>query len=86
MEGLRLKLKLQYFDHLKQRPKSLEKTSMLGGQEEKGMAEDEMTRWHHQLNGHEFEQTLEDNEGQGTPTCCNRWGSVTKSVTKSDKT
>ena len=30
------------------------------------MTEDEMVRWHHQFNGHEFEQTLGDNEGQGT--------------------
>ena len=36
------------------------------GQEEKGMTEDEMDRWHHRLNGHEFEQTLEDVEGQGS--------------------
>ena len=35
-------------------------------QEEKGTAEDEMDGWHHQLNGHEFEQTLGDGEGQGS--------------------
>ena len=35
------------------------------GQEEKGMEEDEMVGWHHWLNGHEFEQTLGDGEGQG---------------------
>ena len=35
-------------------------------QEEKGETEDEMTGWHHRLNGHEFEQTLEDSEGQGS--------------------
>ena len=59
-----LKLKLQYFVHLMQRANSLEKTLKLGnpeaekdwGQEEKGAAEDEMVGWHHQLNGHEFEQ------------------------------
>ena len=53
-----LKLKLQYFDHLMQRANSLEKTLMLrgiGGQEKKGMTEDEMAGWHHRLNGHEFE-------------------------------
>ena len=58
MEGLMLKLKLQYFGHLMRRVDSLEKTLMLGGigeQEEKGMTEDEMAGWHHQLNGHEFE-------------------------------
>ena len=57
MEGLILKLKLQYFGHLMRRVDSFEKTLMLGGmgQEEKGMTEDEMAGWHHQLNGHEFE-------------------------------
>ena len=35
-----------------------------GGQEEKGTAEDETVGWHHQLNRHEFEQTLRDNEGK----------------------
>ena len=57
LEGLMLKLKLQYFGHLMQRVDSLEKTLMLGGiggQEEKGTTEDEMVRWHHLLNGHEF--------------------------------
>ena len=48
-EGLMLKLKLQYFGHLMQRANSLKKTLMLGktGQEEKGVAEDEMAGWHH---------------------------------------
>ena len=57
LEGLMLKLKLQYFGHLMGRVDSLEKTLMLGGigQEEKEMTEDEMAGWHHQLNGHEFE-------------------------------
>ena len=39
-------------------------------QEEKGETENEMVRWHHQLNGHEFEQTLEDSEGQGSLVWC----------------
>ena len=39
------------------------------GQEEKGATEDEMVRWHHQLNGHEFEQSPGDNEGQGSLVC-----------------
>ena len=43
-------------------------------QEEKGMTEDEMVGWHHRLNGHEFEQTLEDSEGQGSLVCCSPWG------------
>ena len=57
LEGLVLKLKLQYFGHLMRRVDSLEQTLMLGrdwGQEEKGMTEDEMVGWHHRLNGHEF--------------------------------
>ena len=58
LKGLMLKLKFQSFGHLMQRTDSLEKTLMLGKKrkEEKGMTEDEMFRWHHRLNGHEFEQ------------------------------
>ena len=50
LEGMMLKLKLQYFGHLMRRVDSLEKTLMLGGiggPEEKGMTEDEMAGWHH---------------------------------------
>ena len=56
LEELMLKLKLQYFGHLMRRVDSLEKTDAGRdwGQEEKGTTEDEMVRWHHQLNGHEF--------------------------------
>ena len=42
-------------------------------QEEKGVTEDEMVGWHHWLNGHEFEQTLGDTEGQGILACYNPW-------------
>ena len=38
------------------------------------MTEDEMLGWHHRLNGHEFEQTLKDGEGQGSLACYNSWG------------
>ena len=38
------------------------------------MTEDEMAGWHHQLGGHEFEQTPGDEEGQGTLACCCPWG------------
>ena len=43
----------------------------LVGQEEKGMTEDEMAGWHHQLDGHEFEWTLGVGDGQGGLVCCN---------------
>ena len=39
------------------------------------MTEDEMVEWHHQLNGCESEQTLEDGDGQGVLGCCSPWGS-----------
>ena len=39
-------------------------------QEEKGITEDKMIRWHHQLNGHEFEQALGVGDGQGSLACC----------------
>ena len=58
LEGMMLKLNLQYFGHLMRRVDSLEKTLMLGGiggQEEKGMTEDEMAGWHHGLDGRESE-------------------------------
>ena len=59
-----------------ERADSLEKTLMLGktGQEEKWLTEDEIAGWHHQLNGHEFEQTPGDSEGQGSLARCSPWG------------
>ena len=57
LEGLMLKLKLQYFGHLMRRVDSLEETDTgrNWGQEEKGTTEDEMAGWHHRPDGHEFE-------------------------------
>ena len=57
LEGMMLKLKLQYFGHLMRRVDSLEKSDAGRdwGQEEKGSTEDEMAGWHHQLDGHESE-------------------------------
>ena len=43
-------------------------------QEEKGVTEDEMVEWHHQLNGHEFEQILGNSNGQESLACCSLWG------------
>ena len=77
VEGLMLKLKLQCFGHLgKVNTWHTGKDSDAGKdwpQEEKGMTEDEMVGWHHRLNGHEFEQTSGDSEGQGSLTCCSPW-------------
>ena len=56
LEGLMLKLKLQYFGRLMERTYSFEKTLMLGkieGRRRRGR-QDEMVGWHHQLKGHEF--------------------------------
>ena len=58
LEGMVLKLKLQYFGHLMRRVDSYGKDSDAGkywGQEEKETTEDEMAGWHHRLDGHEFE-------------------------------
>ena len=40
----------------------------------KGTTEDEMVRWHHRLNGHEFEQALGIGDGQGSVACSSPWG------------
>ena len=73
-----LKLKHQYFYHLMQWVDSLEKTLMFEKIEdrnkEKGTTEDEMVGWHHQLNGHEFEQSLGVSDGQWSLKCCSPWG------------
>ena len=44
-------------------------------QEEKGTTEDEMVGWHHQLDWHDFEQSLVVGDGQGSLACCSLWGS-----------
>ena len=71
LEGLMMKLKLQYFGHLMQRIDSKDPDAGKDWRwEEKGVTEDEMIEWHHRLNGHEFEQTPEDSEGQRSLVCC----------------
>ena len=74
LEGLMLKLKLQYIGHLMQRTDSLEKTLMLGKIEGRSKW-DEIVGWHHELNRHEFEQALGDGEGQGSLACYSPWDS-----------
>ena len=59
-----------------QRTDSLEKTLMLGkveGRRRREARENEMVGWHHQLNGHESEQTLGDSEGQGSLVYFSPW-------------
>ena len=75
LAGLVLKLKLQYFGQLMRRANSLAKPwcweSMRAEKvEKKEETEDEMVGWHHWLNGHDFEQTPADSEGQGSLACC----------------
>ena len=68
LEGLMLKLKLQYFGHLMQRTGKDPDAGM-----EKEMTEDKMVGWHHWLDGHEFEQALGVGDGQGSLECCSPW-------------
>ena len=75
LEGLMLKLKLQYFGSLMQRTDSLEKTLMLEkieGRRRRG--QQRINSWHPQLDGHEFDQALGVSEGQGSLACCSPWG------------
>ena len=76
LEGLMLKLKLQYFGHLMWRADSFEKTPMLGkieGRRRRGW-QDEMVGWHHWLNGHGFGWTPGVGDGQESLACCGSWG------------
>ena len=80
MEGLMLKLKLQYSGHLMWGTDSLKKTLKLGkieGGKRRGwqrMRWLDGIGWHHRLDGHEFEQALGVGDGQGNLACCNSWG------------
>ena len=46
------------------------------------MTEDEMIGWHHRLDGHEFEPSLGDGEGQGSLVCCSPWGCKESDMTE----
>ena len=75
LEGLRLKP--QYLGHLMGRTDSFRKDSDAGKdwrEEENGTTENKMFRWHHQLNGHEFEQAPGFGDRQGSLPCCSPWG------------
>ena len=76
LEGMILKLKLQYFGHLMQ-SWLIGKDSDAGrdwGQEEKWTTEDGMAGWHHWLDGCESEWTLGVDDGLGGLACCDSWG------------
>ena len=76
LEGMMLKLNLQYFGHLMWRVDSLEETLMLGriGAGGEGDDRDEMAGCHHRLDERESEWTLGDSDGQGSLVCCDSWG------------
>ena len=77
LEGLILKLKLQYFGHLMQRTDSLEKTLMLGkieGGRRRG--------WHNRFDGHELEQALGVGDGWGRLACCSPWSRKESDMTE----
>ena len=85
LEGLMLKLKLQYFGHLMWRADSFEKTLNAGkdwGQEEKGTTEDEIVGWHHRLNGCGFGWTPGVSDGQWGPVCWGLWGRKESDMTE----
>ena len=84
LEGLMLKLKLQYFGYLMWRTDSLEKTLMLGKIEgrRRGWQSMEMVGWHHRLSGHEFEQAPRAGDGQGSLACCSPYSRKESDTTK----
>ena len=82
LEGLMLKLKLQYFGHVNSW--LIGKVPDAGkdwGQKEKRASEDEMAGSHHQCNGRELGQTSGDGEGQGGLACCSPWDCKESDVT-----
>jgi len=76
LEGMMLKLKLQYFGRLMRRAYSFEKTLMLGKLRAGGEGDDRGwdVGWHHQLNGHGFKWILGVGDGQRGLACCGSWG------------
>ena len=79
LEGMMLKLKLQYFGHLMQKVDSLEKTLMLGGIGGRRKRGRQRMRW---LDGHESEWTPGVCDGQGGLACCDSWGCKESDMTE----
>ena len=82
-----LKLELEYFGYLMGKANSLEKTLLLGkieGRRRRGRQRmvASLTQWHHQLNGHEFEQALGVGGEQGSPEYCNPWSHKESDMTE----
>ena len=75
LEGLMLKLKLQYFGHLMQKTDSLEKTELrkIEGRK-RSVDREEIVGYHQGLEEQEFESTLGVSERQGSLVCCSSWG------------
>ena len=84
LEGLMLKLKLQFFGHLMRRTDSLEKTLIVGKIEgrRRGVTENEVVGWHHRLDGHDFEHVPGGSDGQRSPVCCSSWGHKESDMTE----
>ena len=82
LEGLMLKMKLQYFGHLMRRVDSLEKTLMLGGIGGRRRRGRQRMRWHHWLDGHEFEWSPGVGDGQGGLAWCDSWGRKESDMTE----
>ena len=74
LEGLMLKLKLQYFGHLMWRAETLEKIVMLGKTEGKRRRGQQRMRWLNSISAHEFAQTPGDSEVRRNLACCCPWG------------
>ena len=85
LEGLRLKLKLQYFSHLMGRADSLEKTLILGKIEGRRRRGRQRMKWLDGITNSmdiEFEQTLGNGEGQGSLACSSPWGCKESDITQ----
>ena len=74
LEGLMLKLKLQYFGHLMWLIGKDPSSGKDWRWEKKETTEDEMVEWHHRHDGHESEQALGVGDGQESLVCCSPWG------------